>query len=251
MMSKFFVSRDAIGEGSVRVTGEDVNHIKNVLRAAIGDEITVCDGQGFDYACVIAGIGKSEITASYDVADDAVACDTEPSCRVTLYQGIAKGERMDQLIQKCVELGVYQIVPVVCARTVVRFSNDKDRVSKQERWQRIATEAAKQCNRGIIPSVATPVDFKEVVAQPMEGVKFIPYEEERTVMIKDVLAGSAVAHAYGEVNFFIGPEGGFDCDEVKLAVVNGFTPVSLGKRILRTETAGPAVMAVIGYELGF
>lgn len=241
-MSKFFVSRQQIDTENciISIVGEDVNHMKNVLRAGVGTPVTVCDGEGFDYPSVITQIEKQRITATYE---EKIACTTEPVYPITLYQGVAKGERMDQLIQKCVELGVTRIVPVMCKRTVVKFHSEKDVKTKVERWQKIATEAAKQCNRGVVPEVATPVEFSKAVQEGAEAkIKLIPYEEERNNTIKQFINS---LQSPDSTAYFIGPEGGFEKEEVELACQNGFTPITLGQRILRTETAGPAVLAIL------
>ena len=240
-MSKFFVNAQQIDTESknICIVGEDVNHMKNVLRASVGSQVTLCDGEGFDYLGTITQIEKNKILVSYE---DKIACDTEPQYAITLYQGVAKGERMDQLIQKCVELGITRIVPVLCNRTVVKFHSEKDAVSKVERWQKIAGEAAKQCNRGVIPEVCMPVGFSEAIAQAKDTpIKLIPYEEEKENTIKQFISS---LEKPDETAYFIGPEGGFAPEEVALACDNGFTPITLGKRILRTETAGPAVLAI-------
>lgn len=241
-MSKFFVNAQQIDteNHTITIIGEDVNHMKNVLRASVGTPVTLCDGAGFDYPSTITQIEKQRIIASYD---EKIACTTEPVYPITLYQGVAKGERMDQLIQKCVELGVTKIVPVLCKRTVVKFHSEKDAKSKVERWQKIATEAAKQCNRGVVPEVAAPVVFSQAVLQAAEAkIKLIPYEEEREETIKKFINSLSEPDSTA---YFIGPEGGFEKEEVEYACQHGFTPITLGQRILRTETAGPAVLAIL------
>lgn len=240
-MSKFFVTTQQIDTENkvISIMGEDVNHMKNVLRATVGTPVVLCDGEGYDYPAVITQMEKNKVTAAYE---EKVACTTEPIYPITLYQGVAKGERMDQLIQKCVELGVTEIVPVLCKRTVVKFHSEKDAVSKVERWQKIAAEAAKQCNRGVIPKIAVPMAFSKAVEHAQTAkIKLIPYEEERNLTVKQFINGLAKPDSTA---FFIGPEGGFEADEAALACKNGFTAITLGQRILRTETAGPAVLAI-------
>ena len=240
-MSKFFVTTQQIDteKKAISIVGEDVNHMKNVLRATVGTPVRLCDGEGYDYPAVITQMEKHNITAVYE---EKIACTTEPIYPITLYQGVAKGERMDQLIQKCVELGITEIVPVLCKRTVVKFHSEKDAVSKVERWQKIAAEAAKQCNRGVIPKVCMPIEFSKAVERAKDTpIKLIPYEEERENTIKQFINGLQGPDATA---YFIGPEGGFEAEEVELACANGFTSITLGQRILRTETAGPAVLAI-------
>ena len=248
-MSKFFTNKENIFEndGIIKIAGEDVNHMKNVLRLIAGDELTVCDGCGVDYICHIDKIYKNEIILNIN---SKTTCHTEPPYKAVLFQGIAKGERMDQLIQKCVELGVYKIVPVICGRTVVKFNNDKDKESKKARWQKIAVEAAKQCNRGIVPEIGEITEFSEAIKLADADLKFIPYEEEKDITLKNILTDvNQNIFQVKDIEFIIGPEGGFEKHEVDFANSNGFKTVTLGNRILRTETAGPAVLAILGHEL--
>ena len=246
-MTRFFVDPKNISESEnlITIKGDDVNHIKNVLRAIPGDNITVCDGNGIDYTSVIDYIDRDKVLLNITSKS---SCNTESYYKATLYQGIAKGERMDILIQKCVELGIYSIVPVICDRTIVKFNDEKDRTHKMIRWQRIALEAAKQTGRGIIPKIALPVNFKDVLTSTEPAhLKFIPYEEEKQTSLKDIISKST--DLIFNISFFIGPEGGFNTSEIQLAVENGYTPITLGKRILRTETAGPAVLSMLSYAL--
>lgn len=243
-MASFFVLPDQIDQENrqILLQGEDVNHIKNVLRAAEGERITICDGAGTEYAAEIQEISKDRIVLQYSQSSPSR---TEPPYQAILYQGISKGERMDLTIQKSVELGVYQIVPVICERTIVRFHNEKDRQAKQSRWQKIAAEAAKQCNRGILPEVCMPMELDQALERSKgASLRFIPYEEEQVVSLKRFLRGK---ESPKQIAFFIGPEGGFAAEEISAAENAGFQPVSIGSRILRTETAGPAVLAVLGY----
>lgn len=249
-MPKFFTDLENIDLENkvIALLKEDVNHIKNVLRASEGDSVIVCDGLGYDYISRISKIEKDSVELTFS---ERVRCDNEPVYPVTLYQGIAKGERMEQLIQKCVELGINDIVPVVCRRTVVKFGGEQDMAVKTKRWQKIASEAAKQCMRGIVPKIHSPVTFKEAVeASRCSAIRFIPYEEEKYFNLKDFLENIPGDLLLGGTSFFIGPEGGFDPEEVNFAIENGIKSVSLGKRILRTETAGPAVLAILRYKFG-
>lgn len=251
-MSRFFVSPENIdlSNGSITITGEDVRHIGSVLRAVPGDVLELSDGSGMDYTAVIELIGKDSVLTKIT---GSVPNRTEPPINLTLFQGLPKADKMEYIIQKCIELGVKRIVPVMTARTVVKFSNSKDAASKTVRWRRIALEAAKQCDRGIIPAVEEPVRFDE--ALEMAGncsLKLIPYEEESEGSLKVLLRkyGGEAQVSNGGVGIMIGPEGGFDPDEVWKAVRSGFHSVTLGPRILRTETAGLAVASIIMYEIG-
>lgn len=256
-MSRFFVSPDSVDLNNRMITidGEDVRHIGNVLRAVPGDVLKLTDGMGTDYDAVIEQIGKNNIITRISFARPNA---TEPPVEITLFQGIPKADKMDFIIQKCIELGVKRIVPVMTARTVVKLNNARDIENKTARWRRIALEAAKQCDRGIVPLVTEPV--KPEKALEIAGscsLKLIPYEEERDGSLRRQLwqygqeAGKAQAQGRrAEIGVFIGPEGGFDLAEVEMAMNSGFKSVTLGPRILRTETAGLAVIAIIMYEIG-
>lgn len=250
-MSRFFVSPGSIdlNRGIITIEGEDVRHISNVLRAAPGDTLVLSDGSGMDYEAVIDRIDREYIITR--IADTRPNY-TEPPIEITLFQGLPKADKMEAIIQKCVELGVKRIVPVITARTVVKLKGAKDIASKTTRWKRIALEAAKQCDRGIVPEVEEPVEF--LTALEKAGgctLNLIPYEEEREGSLKRLLreyGGSEITQR--EIAILIGPEGGFEPAEVEEAIKSGFCSVTLGPRILRTETAGMAVAAIIMYEIG-
>ncbi len=261
-MSRFFVNRSAVDlkNGVVTITGEDVKHIGSVLRAAPGDPLELSDGAGTDYDVVIEHISKDSILTKITGSRPNR---TEPPIDVTLFQGIPKADKMDFIIQKCIEMGIKRIIPVMTARTVVRFANKKDADSKVTRWSRIALEAAKQCDRGIVPEIGEPVSFDTAVKQASDfDLKLLPYEEESRSslrkQLRDFSAGrsaptgndEAGAYRKSTVAVFIGPEGGFSPAEAEKAVQGGFASVTLGPRILRTETAGLAAAAIIMYELG-
>ncbi|MDD4494419.1 MAG: RsmE family RNA methyltransferase, partial [Eubacteriales bacterium] len=168
--------------------------------------------------------------------------------KVILFQAIPKSKKMDTIIQKNVELGIHSIIPVSTARTVVKIDSGDSGRKKSERWQRISLEAAKQCKRGIVPVIETPVAFVEALKKYKEcyDIGIIPCLREKNTGLKDVLRSST----FGSIAVFIGPEGGFTDEEVDLAVEEGIIPVTLGTRVLRTETAGFAVLSAIMYELG-
>ena len=263
-MSRFFVPEQNIDAeaGTILVTGTDVNHLKNVLRAERGTKLELVNTAGFVFACTVETVGKDKVVCRIDSKEK---CPAEPVVPLVLIQGVPKGEKADFLVQKCVELGVTGIIPAVTERTVVKFSGDADREKKRERWQRIATEAAKQSGRGAVPEIAAPVDFKALMKRlEPDWLKIIPYENEEELTLKQVLreyfpemsGNSEKTEKDGKneapkgIYVFIGPEGGFSAGEVKTACENGFIPVTLGKRILRTETAGLAVVACVRYETG-
>lgn len=243
VLPRFFTEKENITEKAIYISGDDVKHISKVLRLRAGDEITVCDGDGTDYECRI-----SEISADRVVADILGSCvnSAESDICITLYQGLTKGDKMDYIIQKCVELGVTKIVPVLTKRAVSRPSDGDKKVV---RWQKIAAEAAKQCGRGRIPEIGKICTFEEasaIACENKDSLNLMPYECESEKHLRD-----ALKDFHGKkVNVFIGPEGGFDDSEVGIARAKGMKTITLGPRIMRTETAPLAISAVIMYELG-
>ena len=197
--------------------------------------------EGMDYHCRIASLEQGVLL---DVLSQEV-CETEPKTKITLYQGLPKADKMELIIQKCVELGVDRIVAVSTERAIVKL--DKKEGKKLERWQKIAEAAAKQSGRGKIPEIGRQVlKFQDAVAEAgaLDGA-IIPYEKEEKRGLRQFVEGFR-----GEtIGVFIGPEGGFAEEEIALAQANGITPITLGKRILRTETAGMTTTAILLYEL--
>lgn len=238
---RFFVAKESIAENIASVTGDDARHISRVLRMKPGEPLVLCDMQGKDYHCRIDSVSDELVTLKVEKALDCVA---EPSVKITLFMALPKGDKMDYVIQKAVELGVNSIVPYSSARCIVKL-NEKDKLRKQERWARIALEAAKQSGRGIIPQVAVPVSFKQMLEMAVrEELPLIFYENERENSLKKILAGKEFSSAA----VVIGPEGGFEPEEVSSAVSAGMTSASLGERILRCETAPGCAICAIMYE---
>lgn len=244
MMPRFFVSPKQVKEGRVTITGPDVLHIVKVLRLGSGDPLTVLDGQGKVYDAVVELTGREAVTCAI-IKESGIG--EAPSVKITLIQGLPKGDKMDLIVQKATELGVYRIIPLICDRSVVKLSGDKPQ-RRSERWQRIAHEAAKQCRRPDIPEVLPPAGWEEVLTGMPDGVNaLIPWEEENRNSLKKILGES---EPQGDFYVFIGPEGGFTAAEVELARSRGVRPVTLGSRILRTETAGMIVLAIMLYQFG-
>lgn len=238
-MPRFFADRECFSDGFVIIEGDDVKHISKVLRLREGDGITVCDKCGTDSECVIEEISSARVRARIVSESRNKA---EPNIKLTVYQGLPKGDKMDYIVQKCVELGAAAIVPVITKRAV---SVPRDCAKKCERWQRIAAEAAKQCGRGVIPTVEPVAEFCDAIASMnTDALNIMPYECEHDFTLKKAVRGTDKK----EINIIIGPEGGFDETEVDAARKNGLVTVTLGSRILRTETASPAVCAAIMYE---
>ncbi|MBR5236223.1 MAG: 16S rRNA (uracil(1498)-N(3))-methyltransferase [Clostridia bacterium] len=241
-MSKFFVSKNQITNKHAVIKGADVNHLIKVLRANIGDSITICDGEGTDYEATIASFNRDEVHV--DLLRSA-ACLNEPKTKVTLYQGLPKQGKMEWIIEKCVEMGIDAIVPVQMERSVVQLSAEQA-VKKLERWQKTAEAAAKQCSRGKIPEVHMPIRLYDITKDITPEFLLLLYEGECSQSIKQALTGNKA----GSVGIFIGPEGGFAPEEVVHLEALGAQSVTLGPRILRTETAGLVALSVLLYEWG-
>ena len=240
-MPRFFVTSSQIDGHTVTILGEDAHHISRSLRQAAGERITVCDMSRTAYECELTDFLPDRVLAR--ILSFAPA-DTEPPLRITLYQALPKGDKLDTVIQKAVECGVSRIVPFESERCVVRMKADSEG-RKTERRQRIATEAAKQCGRGVLPVVTETVSFDAMLegAKTAKAVLFC-YEGDGTVPIGQLLSGLALAPGE-ELALIIGSEGGFSQKEAGTAADRGFLMTGLGKRILRTETAPLFALACI------
>lgn len=244
-MYQFFVEPGQISGNRIVITGKDVNHIKNVLRMKKGEEISVSNGvDGREYRCGIEELLEDEIICGLRFIKEE---GLELPSRVYLFQGLPKADKMELIIQKAVELGVYEVIPVSCKRAVVKLDEKKAK-NKTARWQGIAEAAAKQSKRGIVPEIKEVMTMKEAIAYSSRaGVRIIPYElADGMAETKKIIDGLRPGE---DVAVFIGPEGGFEEAEVKEAMKEGIVPVTLGKRILRTETAGMTVLSWIMYQL--
>lgn len=236
-MHRFFT--DEIQPNTAVVRGDDVKHIAKVLRLRAGDAVQLCDGRGSECDAVITGIAGDAVsfeTGSWRRAE------SEPSVSVTLFQCQPKAGKMETIIQKCVELGACGFVPVQSERCVVVLKPPYE--GRIERWQRVSEEAAKQSRRGIIPKVALPIALDKLDFSDFDTV-LVAYENERTVSLKTALR----AQCGERIAIVIGPEGGFSEAEIEQLTKKGARSVSLGTRILRTETAGMAMTAQILYEV--
>lgn len=244
-MHRFFVEEPAMGENSITITGGDVNHIKNVLRMRPGEEVAVSNGiDGKEYRCGILALEEDCVRLELRfIKEDGV----ELPAKIYLFQGLPKADKMELIIQKAVELGAFQVIPVAMKRCVVKLDEKKADV-KIKRWQGIAEAAAKQSKRGVIPTVAPVMSYTQAVKMASQmDLKLVPYElaegmEQTKHLIESVEPGQQIA-------IFIGPEGGFDPEEIRIATEAGIQPITLGKRILRTETAGFTTIAWLMYQL--
>ncbi|MEE1249254.1 MAG: 16S rRNA (uracil(1498)-N(3))-methyltransferase [Lachnospiraceae bacterium] len=243
-MYQFFVDDAQIGKEFITITGSDVNHIKNVLRMKPGEKIRVSNQKGQDYFCSILELGDDFVQA--DILDSEAA-NTELSAKVYLFQALPKGDRMETVIQKAVELGVHEIIPVAMKYCVVKLDAKKAE-NKRKRWQAIAESAAKQSKRSLIPVVHEVMSFKEALSYAKEcKVNLVPYENERGM--------EATGKAFSElqkddtISVMIGPEGGFSEEEIELVKEENMKIISLGKRILRTDTAAIATLSMLMLHL--
>lgn len=243
-MYQFFVDDAQVHEHEIVIEGSDVNHIRNVLRMKIDERIRISNMSGKAYFCHITLITEDMVVAEIDSEDNN---GTELGNRITLFQGLPKGDKMELIIQKAVELGVYKIVPVSMKNCVVKL-DEKKAVKKVERWQAIAESAAKQSKRTIIPLIDKPVPYKLALEKAGKlDVTLVPYENERGMDATRQIMGQIKKGQ--SVGIVIGPEGGFAPEEIKLADDNDMHRISLGRRILRTETAGLATLAMLVFNL--
>lgn len=244
-MHWFYVENSQIEEEKIRISGSDVNHIKNVLRMQPGERIIICNGEGKDFYCRIGTISSEEVIAEIEEMNDT---ESELPAKIYLFQGIPKKDKMELIIQKAVELGVYEVVPVAMKRCVAKIEEGKKEKKKLERWQSISTSAAKQSGRGIIPKVHEVLPFKEALryAKELETV-IVPYELADGIELSSKIVKESSKKQ--SIGIFIGPEGGFDEKEIEEALQLDFHAITLGKRILRTETAGLAILSILMFEL--
>lgn len=238
-MHQFFIESEQVGKEYVTIVGSDVNHIRNVLRMKPGEKIRVSTTQGQDYFCKIAEVGTDFVQA--DILEEE-ASNTELPSKIYLFQAIPKGDRMETVIEKAVELGVYEIIPVDMKFCVVKL-DEKKAANKIRRWQAIAESAAKQSKRSLIPQIHSVMRYKDAIAYAAEcDVNLVPYENEcGMAATKEVLDQLQPGQS---VSIMIGPEGGFAPEEIE-AVREQMQVISLGKRILRTDTAAITTMSMV------
>ena len=239
-MHRFFINEDCITQSTVAIPGKLVHRLRNVLRLRAGDHIVVLDNSGWEYEVELGEASGSGLKGLIVAKALAVG---EPRTSITLYQALLKGSSFDLVLQKCTEIGVTSFVHVVCERCV---AGDPDS-SRLSRWQKIILEAAQQSRRGKLPVLRPVIPFSEACETAM-GLSLLPWEGETTRGIGDVLRVNSQVETPPEVSIFVGSEGGFTTDEVELARSHGITPVSLGSRILRAETAGLIAAAITLYE---
>jgi 16S rRNA (uracil1498-N3)-methyltransferase len=237
------VKNEDIKDGIARINGDDAHHIINVLRFKIGTKLIISNGKN-QYIVTILDIENSSVILKIIEEYNQVV---ESPINITLYQGLPKSDKMDLIIQKCTEIGIKKIVPVETEFSTIKIK-EKNIYNKINRWKKISLEASKQSGRSIVPDVLVPVGFKDALESLNEfDLCLIPYEKETNMRLKDVLKKNFDAK---NICVFIGPEGGFSENEIMAAIEYGAIPVTLGPRILRTETAGIVTSSIILYELG-
>ena len=235
-MQRFFVPATAVNGDTIRITGSDAHHISFSLRMKKDDRISVCTPDGFLYSCCLTAFGEGFVEAT---VTGKTICNTEPPYRVRLYQALPKGDKLETIVQKAVECGVYEIIPFESRNCIAKAGNNPEK--KRERLNRIAAEAAKQCGRGILPQVLPMLSFRQMLDEAAAAeLPLFCYEGEGTVPLGTLLAGSG-----REVSVVIGSEGGFTPQEVEGARAAGLRLCGLGSRILRCETAPVFVLSCL------
>lgn len=243
-MHRFFIPPECIVDDHVTLPADVARQLSRVLRARVGDEIVVLDNTGAEYLLRLDTVDREAATGTVIRKSQGHG---EASVSITLYQGILKADRFEYVLQKGTEVGITSFVPVNCHRTI---SQNAPSLARYERWRKIITEAAEQSGRGRIPVLSDAVSFDSACSQS-DGPSLIPWEEESLVGLKSTLTKwTSSGHPPSVLNIFIGPEGGFTGDEVALARECGVIPVTLGRRILRADTAGIVTATAVLYELG-
>jgi len=241
-MHRFFVTSERLFADKIEIIGKDVRHIKDVLRLDIKDKIEIAI-DGYIHICEIVSIQKDRILTEIK---EKIKGTNESPIHIVLYQGLIKGNKMETVIQKCTEIGVKEFYPVELKRCVVKVNDVKKEKNKVERWNLIAEEAAKQCKRDILPEVHDIISFREMIELLKEEKNIVvPYEEEKMNSIKGNLKLNG-----NKIHLIIGPEGGFEPEEIEELKSIGAHIVTLGPRILRTETAGAVAVTILLYEFG-
>lgn len=246
-MRKFFVNSNQISNGKIEIINEDVNHIKNVLRLEIGEKIKVCDSNNLqNYVCEIEDISSKIVVCNII---EKVPSEAEGNVELHIFQGLPKADKMELIIQKGTELGAYEFVPVSFKRSIVKISG-KDEIKKIDRWQKIAEVAAKQSGRDLIPKVRNVLSIKNLCEEIKDyDIVLVAYEQEENNYIKSELIKIKDENKNYKIAVVIGPEGGIEESEVEMLRQAGAKIISLGKRILRTETVALQVSSIIMYEL--
>lgn len=241
-MHRFFIPEHCIAGSTVTITGNLVHQLRNVLRLKAGDRITILDNSGWEYDVELGAMDSSK--AEGTIVSKSFAA-SEPVTRITLYQALLKASNFEVVLQKCTEVGVAGFVPLLCERCVAGEPDSK----RIARWQNIIREAAEQSRRGKLPVLHHVTSFPQA-CRSASGISLLPWEGEKVVSIKEVLRSRPKTGKHPQINIFIGPEGGFSSAEAEFARGCNVVPVSLGRRILRAETAGLVAASITLYEFG-
>jgi 16S rRNA (uracil1498-N3)-methyltransferase len=242
-MARFYVPQPKIEKGMLRVEGDEVRHIRKVLRLKAGDKIVIFDGTAREYEGTIVEADSSSVVIK---VQNVLPSRSESPLEIALAQGLLKGEKMDYLIQKATELGVNRVIPFLSSRTIPLLEESR-RLNRHHRWKKIAVEASKQSGRGVVPKIESLQDYFEMVqTATQDSLRLILWEKEGA-RLKEILAG---AKAKKKIFFVVGPEGGLTHDEVDHARRREFIPVNLGRRILRSETSSLCLLSILQYEGG-
>ena len=242
-MARFYVPQPRIEQGMLKVEGEEVKHIRKVLRLKKGDEITVFDGLGKEFEGTLVQEGLSSVVIRIQ---NVYSSKKDSPLEVTLAQSLLKGEKMDYLIQKATELGVKEIIPFLSSRSVPLLERSR-RLKRHHRWERIAIEASKQCGRGVVPKIEFLQDYSDMLRTAASNALRLIFWEKEGIKLKEILERSKERK---KIFFVIGPEGGFSQGEIEAGKGAGFIPVTLGRRILRAETASLCFLSILQYEQG-
>lgn len=242
-MPRFFVPTENVSDGKIIINGGDAMHITRSLRMTRGERLTVCDSSSTEYECVISDISADTVTV--DILSQGPS-QNEPPYKVTLFQALPKSDKMETIVQKSVEAGVYDIVPFISERCISR-PDEKGKKNKVERWNKISESAAKQCGRGVIPKVSDIISFEDALEKAASAdTAILLYEDEKAVSLKKLLKQCGKD---ASISIIVGAEGGFSAEEAKCARAHGILSAGLGPRILRCETAPVVTLAAISYEL--
>ena len=246
-MAHFFVTADQVREDGIHILGADVNHLKNVLRMKIGEHLSVSDGNNVTYSCAVESFPPEGEEVILRILSEEPGSRELPS-RIYLFQGLPKGDKMELIIQKAVELGAFSVIPVEMRRSVAKI-DPKKKDAKLRRFRLIAESAAKQAGRSLVPGIPDVMNLREALSYAKARAKhlLLPYELEKGMAhTREVLSGIRPGE---DIAVFIGPEGGFDVEEAEFLSANGAEKITLGKRILRTETAGLMLLSVLMFRL--
>jgi 16S rRNA (uracil1498-N3)-methyltransferase len=241
---RFFIKREMIRDGNAYIAGNLFRHMVRVLRLKIGTRVILTDEDGLQYTGTISGIDKCIITVTIEQTTHGDGAETR--IPITLFQGLPKGNKMEFILQKGTELGVSEIIPFVAGRSIARPAREREE-ERLVRWRKIALEASRQSNRSEIPNIAPAIDFSQIAEVSSQSLKLLLWEKERFNGLKTVLSEMPVPES---IAVMVGPEGGLTDVEAETAIANGFIPVTMGTRILRTETAAIAVLAILQFFWG-